>query len=210
MSDEVIGAIIAGGQASRMGGVNKPLQVLAGQPMIAHVASRLRHQTPSIIVNANRDVGAIAVATRVDPSNVVADHPAFAARGPLSGLLASMRAAKSRGADQILTVAADTPFFPTDLAARLQNAADGNTIAIARCGGYRHPLFALWPTAIADDLEAFLAGGDINKVMAFAKRHALVEVDFDETGNDPFFNINTPEDLAKAEALFVVQVDPVA
>jgi molybdopterin-guanine dinucleotide biosynthesis protein A len=187
-----------------MGGGDKSLRALGGRPMIAHAIDTLAAQVDALIINANGDPARFAAFGLP----VVPDRDADFA-GPLAGLLAGMMWTRAHcpTARHVMTAACDTPFFPADMAARLRaaaGAADAD-IAIAASGGQGHFVFGLWPVALADDLEAYLAEGR-RKVQDWIARYAHVTVDFlpVEIGGasvDPFFNINTPEDLAQAEAL---------
>jgi len=199
-----VGVLFAGGQSRRMGGGDKSLRALGGRPMIAHAIDTLAAQVDALIINANGDPARFAAFGLP----VVPDRDADFA-GPLAGLLAGMMWTRAHcpTARHVMTAACDTPFFPADMAARLRaaaGAADAD-IAIAASGGQGHFVFGLWPVALADDLEAYLAEGR-RKVQDWIARYAHVTVDFlpVEIGGasvDPFFNINTPEDLAQAEAL---------
>ncbi len=203
-SDASIGLILAGGLSRRMGGGDKALRVLGGQPMLAHVIERLRPQIGRIVLNANGDP------ERFAPFGlpVVADTiPDFA--GPLAGVLAGMRWAQKNApkARWIVTAAADTPFFPTDLADKFMGAAAGqaNRIVLAASDDGTHPVFGLWPIALADDLERALNAGT-RKILAWTDKHDTVLVKFDAflaggRAVDPFFNANRPEDLADAETI---------
>lgn len=194
-----MGAIIAGGRATRMGGVNKPLKWAGNQPLILHAYQRMEPQASGIIVNANRDQREISALV---PSGtaIVEDDPEFAGRGPLVGLLACLAHARSNDFKFLATAAADTPFFPADLIDQLRAPIGDGAIRIARHDGWRHPLFGLWPTSLMENLETFLYSHETNKVMAFAKRHDLIEVDIEAKGS-PFFNVNTPNDLAQADEM---------
>ncbi|GIL00115.1 MAG: molybdenum cofactor guanylyltransferase [Alphaproteobacteria bacterium] len=200
----ILGVILAGGLSRRMGGTEKSLIRLAGKPLIAHVRDRLAAQVDELVVSANGEAGRFAFLGLAVVPDTVPGHA-----GPLAGILAGMRRAEaSRPAPRfIATAATDTPFLPANLVARLADAAGGgDRIALARSDGKRHPVFGLWPVALADDLERFLNSGEGGKVMRFASRHRIVDVDFAlrEAGGmtiDPFFNINTPEDLALASRL---------
>ncbi|SPF77576.1 molybdenum cofactor guanylyltransferase MobA [Pseudoprimorskyibacter insulae] len=204
-----LGVILAGGQATRMGGGDKCLLPLGGQPLLAHVVDRLAPQVGAVALNANGD------AARFDAFGlpVVADTiPDFA--GPLAGVLAGLDWAADQGADAIVTVAADTPFFPCDLVPRLMLAAEGQahplvlaatkgdaaTRSKSRSGLIRHPTFGLWPVALRDDLRAALQDG-LKKVVLWTDPHGGREAQFPSDPMDPFFNINTPEDLAQAEGM---------
>ena len=187
-----LGVILAGGQATRMGGGDKGLLPLGNGTILSHVIARLDPQVTSLALNANGDPA------RFDHLNlpVISDSiTGFA--GPLSGVLAGLDWAATQGASHIVTAAADTPFFPCDLVPRLQLAAQeaGTAIALARTPGGRHPTFGLWPTALRDDLRAALAEG-LRKVVLWTDRHGAATADFPDDA--AFFNVNTPDDLTRA------------
>ncbi len=204
------GVILAGGQATRMGGGDKTLLELGGRPILAHVIDRLAPQVAGLALNANGDPARFA---RFDLPVLPDGIPGFA--GPLAGVLAGLDWAAARGADRIVTVAGDTPFFPRDLVRRLQETATGMTHPLvlaatpadpdmqtkskSRSGLIRHPTFGLWPVTLRDDLRDALAGG-LRKVVLWTQTHDGREALFDTPG-DPFFNVNTPGDLARARAL---------
>ena len=191
-----LGVILAGGLARRMGGGDKGLLSLGGRTILSRVIDRLSPQVAGLALNANGDPARFAgyglpvVADGID---------GFV--GPLAGVLAGLDWAAGEGADTIVTAAADTPFFPEDLAPRLLLAAEeaGTPIALVATAG-RHPTFGLWPVALRDDLRAALEAGT-RKVVAWTDRHGAATATFPDTPFDPFFNVNTPEDLARAEAL---------
>lgn len=188
------GVILAGGQATRMGGGDKALLELGGQSLLAHVSERLAPQVDRLALNANGDPGRFGSLG----FDIVADSvPGHA--GPLAGVLAGLDWAASAGADQIVTVAADTPFFPCDLVPRLLLAAetDGTPIALARSPEGIHPTFGLWPVTLRDDLRRALSEGT-RKLRAWAAEHGVAYADFPARTPDAFFNINTPGDLAAA------------
>ena len=190
-----LGVILAGGRATRMGGGDKSLRVLGGAPILARVIDRLRPQVAGLALNANGDPARFAEFGLP----VVADSvEGFA--GPLAGVLAGLDWAAGEGAEAIVTAAADTPFFPDDLAARLQEAAAGmaDPLVLAASPEGRHPTFGLWPVALRDDLRAALEGG-LRKVVLWTDRHGGRVAEFPSGTPDPFFNVNTPEDLARAE-----------
>lgn len=196
-----IGVILAGGLATRMGGGDKCLLEAGGRSLLAHVVDRLAPQVDGLILNANGDPARFAAFGLP----MVADGvPGFA--GPLAGVLAGMEAAAAMGASHIVSAAADTPFFPGDLAARLRAAAvrEGKPMACAASpeGGkvWDHPTFGLWPVALVTDLRAALEGG-LRKVVLWTDRHGCARAVFDPGPPDPFFNVNTPEDLAEADRI---------
>lgn len=206
-----LGVILAGGLATRMGGGDKGLLRLGGKTLLDRVIARLAPQVRGLVLNANGDPARFAgFGLPVAPDNVEG-HP-----GPLAGVLAGLDWAAGQGAPTIVTAAADTPFFPADLVPRLVAASAGqrHPLVLAttpRAGGgalksggggkvNRHPTFGLWPVALRDDLRAALAGG-LRKVVLWTDRHDGREALFPAGTHDPFFNVNTPEDLARAETL---------
>lgn len=206
-----LGVILAGGLATRMGGGDKGLLEIAGAPLLRRVIDRLAPQVGSLALNANGDPARFARYGLPVLPDTVAGFP-----GPLAGVLAGLDWAAAQGAESIVTVAADTPFFPRDLVARLLLAAEAAPLPLAlactpRAGGAalksgggrpidRHPTFGLWPVALRGDLRAALEGG-LRKVVAWTDGHGAGEALFPADPLDPFFNVNTPEDLARAEHL---------
>lgn len=208
-----LGVILAGGLATRMGGGDKGLLQIGGQSLLERVRDRLEPQVAGLALNANgdaarfADLGLPVVADSID---------GFA--GPLAGVLAGLDWAAEQGADSIVTAAADTPFFPQDLVARLVAASDGqdHQLVLAttprtgeellKSGGgkriNRHPTFGLWPVALRDDLRAALNDG-LRKVVIWTDQHGGREALFDAQPFDPFFNVNTPADLKRAEELLI-------
>jgi len=189
------GLVLAGGLSRRMGGGDKCLRAFGGATILDRIVARLRPQVSSIAINANGDAGLPVLADTVE---------GFA--GPLAGILAGLRwaAAAHPAATHMLSVASDAPFFPADLAARLLSGASaaGTPLACAASAGQAHPVFGLWPVALADDLERAMREEGLRKVDAWTSRHGCAEVDFPFAGGiDPFFNVNRPDDLAAAEAL---------
>lgn len=198
------GAILAGGLGQRMGG-DKPLMILAGLPLVARVANRLAPQVDALVLNANGDPARFSGLAELHGVPVVADtvhgHP-----GPLAGLLAVMEWAAAQPCVQhVLTVPADCPFLPHDLAARLTAAAGPGPVLArtARPDGTTHtqPIVGLWPVALRDDLHHALVVEGVRRVNQWAARHQPTFVDWPDTPLDPFLNLNTPDDLAAAEKL---------
>lgn len=189
----VAGLVLAGGRSRRMGGGDKFLLRLGDRRLVDHVIARLRPEVGCLAISANCDP-ALLSGTQLP---VLADAPP--SRGPLSGLLAGMVWAEKAhpGCTHIATAAADTPFFPADLVSRLSGA--GGSAALAASAGRVHPVFGLWPLATRRLLEDFLAGAQSWRMMDFAAQIGWREVDFAPVdGCDPFFNINTPEQLDAA------------
>lgn len=187
--------LLAGGLARRMGGGDKCLVPLAGQPLLAHAIARIRPQAAALLLNANGDPD------RFSPFGLpVAADPVPGFLGPLAGVLAGMRWAAGLGAAQVLSLPTDTPFFPEDLAKRLAAAPTALApIACAASDGAAHPVFALWPVALADRLEAALLAG-LRRVDGFTQDVGRTMVSWPAEPFDPFFNVNTVSDLAVAEA----------
>lgn len=199
--DDIPGVILAGGMGRRMGGVAKGLLPLAGRPILDHVIARFGPQVSAIALNANDPVDC-ALPRLPDPvpgswPGSWPDRP-----GPLAGVLAAMHWAADRGATHVATVPWDAPFLPVDLVARLADATDGpDGAAIAAT---RHadllraePVFAVWPVAARGTLQDWLTAGQF-RVGGFAQHLKARQVGFDPAG---FFNVNTPDDLARAESL---------
>lgn len=197
-----LGVILAGGLATRMGGGDKGLLPLGRGTLLSHVIDRLEPQVAGLALNANGDAVRFApFGLPVLPDSI----EGFA--GPLAGVLAGLDWAAAQGADTIVTAAADTPFFPPDLVPQLLLKSEGMAHPLvlaatpdARRGQVRHPTFGLWPVALRDDLRAALEGG-LRKVVLWTEKHEGREAVFPVTKFDPFFNVNTPEDLKQAEAL---------
>lgn len=189
-----------------MGGADKAFVLFHGKHLLVHAIGRLQPQVAAMAVNSNHE----AALFDSFGAPVVAD-PLPGYLGPLAGILAGMRFAESAGMAQIASVAVDAPLFPSDLVARLAEAGGDSTVAVARSGGRLHPVFGLFPVGLAADLAAFIARSESLKVTDWLSRHVVVPVDFaapDPGQLDPFFNINTPADLAKAEESPLVLPQP--
>nr|WP_291741413.1 molybdenum cofactor guanylyltransferase MobA [Bauldia sp.] len=202
MSLRPVGVLLAGGRASRMDGIDKCLLPFGATPLLANAIERLGPQVSALIINANGDASRFAGFGLP----VVADPvPGFV--GPLAGILAGMRWAMKTvpEATQIASVATDTPFFPVDLVQRLTAALPSpDQAAIARTGGRVHGVFGVFPVACADTLDHRIRTGRSLRVRDWLDDIGYVPVDFDDSATgrrDPFFNINTPEDLEAARAL---------
>jgi molybdenum cofactor guanylyltransferase len=191
-----VAVVLAGGLSRRMGGGDKPLRTLGGRVLLDHVVERLAPQVRALALNANGDAGRFAHWGLPVLADALPGWP-----GPLAGVLAAMRWAASVGAEAVLTVPGDIPFLPADLAARLGAArrAAGAAVACAASRGRIHPVVALWPAALAGALEAALGAGT-RRTDRWAAEQGLAVEAFAADGMDPFFNVNTPEDLAAAEA----------
>jgi molybdopterin-guanine dinucleotide biosynthesis protein A len=199
----VVGILLAGGKSSRMGGGDKCLRPLGGRPILAHIIERLKPQVSDVIINANGEITRFA---NFGLTVVEDSVPGFA--GPLAGVQAGLQWIRANRPEirYGVTVATDTPFFPTDLVQRfLAELSDRPALLVARSAEGIHPVIGLWPVALADEIEDSLKRG-MRKVGAWTEQHGAIEVSFPpvKTGGreiDPFFNINRLEDLAEAEAL---------
>ena len=189
---DITGLILAGGRGSRMGGVDKGLQPLDGLPLAAHVLARLRPQVGTVLVSANRNAEAYAALG----CEVVADaDDSFA--GPLSGMLAGLRACTS---GWMLSAPCDAPLLPAELAARLAAAVDGSTdIAVPiTADGRLQPVFCLLRRELAVDLARYLSSGG-RKAETWMAAQRLCRVPFERPDDErAFFNANT---LAELQAL---------
>lgn len=184
----IYGVILSGGSGLRMGGADKALMSLGGRPLLAHAVERLGPQVSRLAISANGDAARFAgFGLPVLPDARVV--------GPLGGVLAALDWAE--GADAVVSVAVDTPFFPCDLVPRLCLAAGGIGMAMAQSGGHDHPTFALWPVALRAPLRAFLDSGAKPRLRDFALGHGVQRAVFAEDGS--FHNLNTRADLAGAE-----------
>lgn len=194
---DAVAVLLAGGLARRMGGGDKALLCLDGRPLLDHVLARIRPQVRAVALNANGDPSRFAAWGLPVLADPLPDNP-----GPLAGVLAGMRWAQAIGAADLLSVPTDTPFLPEDLLARLVHArrAAGVPIACAASAGRTHPVAALWPAALADALAAALAAG-MRKIDRWTATQGVTHATFDESGYDPFFNVNTPDELAAAARL---------
>jgi molybdopterin-guanine dinucleotide biosynthesis protein A len=191
--ETVAGVILAGGRSRRMGGSDKCLLPLGGRPLLAHVIERFRPQVASLNLSANGDPDRLSAFGLPVIADTVGEQI-----GPLAGILAGMRWAKNvSGARMVATVSADVPFIPRNLVARLRDGLGNSEVAIARSRNRPHPVVGLWDVSLADDLEAWLGDETRRKVLDWADSRDRVMVDF-EAGFDPFFNVNTVDDLKAA------------
>lgn len=196
----MIGIILAGGLASRMGGVDKGLKTVGGTPILDRVVATMRSQCDHLIINANGDAGRLSAYGLPIVPDDMADHP-----GPLAGVLAALDWAAVHHPDAPFAVTApnDTPFLPRDLVDRLRarRVEDRAAIVCARSGGSTHPVVALWPVDLRHDLRRALVDEGLRRVGRFLERHPLAYADWAAEPFDPFFNANAPADLAEAEMI---------
>ena len=195
-----LGLVLAGGLARRMGGGDKARIAIGGVTILQRVLACLKPQCTRIVINANGDPARFAD-TKLP---VVADSvPDFA--GPLAGILAGLdwAALHLPECEWVASVPGDCPFLPNDLIARLHAArvGAGAPLACARSGEWRHPVVGLWPLALRDDLRHAIAAEGLRKIEIWTARHGVAIADWPAEPVDPFFNVNTSEDAAQAQAL---------
>jgi molybdenum cofactor guanylyltransferase len=192
-----IGLVLAGGLARRMGGGDKARIRIGGATILERVLTRLEPQCSRVVINANGDPARFA---DTDLPVVADSVPDFA--GPLAGILAGLdwAAANVPNLAWLVSVPGDCPFLPKDLLARLHEArvAAGTPLACARSGEWRHPVVGLWPVALREDLRHALVKDGLRKIELWTERHGVALADWSDTPVDPFFNVNTPEDAARA------------
>jgi molybdopterin-guanine dinucleotide biosynthesis protein A len=200
MAADRVGVLLAGGRSRRMGGGDKCLRPLAGRPLLRHAIDRAAPQVDTLLINANGALDRFAAFGLPVIGDAVSGFV-----GPLAGILSSLSwAAEHRPAcTHVVSFATDVPFFPEDLVTRLEAALTaGADMACAESGGRMQPVFGLWPVRLGDDLRRALAEERLYKVEDWIARFASARVPFETEPVDPFFNVNTPEDLAAAETLF--------
>jgi len=188
---DVTGVVLAGGQGSRMGGVDKGLQLFRGKPMVQHVVERFAPQVGELLINANRNPEAYAAFGY----RVVADEiEGFA--GPLAGFERGLAHASK---DFVVTTPCDSPFLPVDLVARLRSALDSRSadLAVAKTGDQAHPVFSLMRRSVHASLRDFLSSGQ-RKIDRWYVALEVVEVAFDDEA-EAFVNINTLAELSGLE-----------
>jgi molybdenum cofactor guanylyltransferase len=202
MTSEVatLGLVLAGGQARRMGGGDKASLQVGGKTILERVLVRLTPYCAPIILNANGDPARFS---RYGLAVVADSVPGFA--GPLAGILAGLdwAAKNTPKIEWLASVPGDCPFLPKDLVPRLHTAriAEKKPLACARSGEWRHPVAGLWPVALREDLRHALTVEGLHKIEAWTERHGVALAAWPDQPFDPFFNVNTPEDLAKAEEI---------
>ncbi len=197
----VVGVLLAGGLSRRMGGKgDKPLQAIAGKPLLAHTIERARPQVRALVLNVNAAQERFAEYALP----MVAD-PVEGFVGPLAGVLAGMDWARANAPDcpWVMSLATDAPFIPEDLVARLLAvvARDDAEIGCAMSGGRTHPVFALWPVRLAEALRTALIEEEMRKIDRWTARYKVAYAEWPAEPRDPFYNVNTLDELAAAERL---------
>jgi molybdenum cofactor guanylyltransferase len=193
---KILGAIIAGGNSTRMGGREKAFLELDGVTLIERVSSRIGFQVDEVVINANGDPARFAALNHVVIADLLDDVGT-----PLAGLHAALSFGADDGYDAVLTVPSDSPLLPLDLVERLKKAGHVTGAAHARSGGQDHYLTGLWTTAMAKPLERVIRDQNLRRVQDFVTKAKAEKVVWAAIPHDPFFNINTPEDLELADKI---------
>lgn len=196
----VVGIILAGGLAKRMGGGDKCLLPLAGKTLLQRTVERAQPQVSQLLLNANGNSLRFARTRLPVVADIYLGNP-----GPLAGIHAGLSWMKSTTPDieWLASFASDTPFFPTDLVACLLDATTRThaQLAVATSNNRMHPIFALWHRSLLDEIEQQLQTGEMPRLQDWIKQQNVVDVEFKAEQYDPFFNINIPQDLYAAEPL---------
>lgn len=204
-ADSIIGVLLAGGLARRMGGGDKPMQTVGGESMLARVVARLSPQCDGLILNANGDPARFADLDLPVVADAVAGFP-----GPLAGVLAGLDwvALNRPDARWMLSAAADCPFLPRNLVRRLDDSrrAQDTPLAVAASGGQNHHVIALWSVALREPLREAVVSEGCRAVGRWMARYPVATAEWPVTPFDPFFNANTPADLAEANRLAALEV----
>jgi molybdopterin-guanine dinucleotide biosynthesis protein A len=201
-----IGAILAGGLARRLGGGDKTLRTVGGRPVLNRLIDRLTPRVTRLIINANDDPRRFEGLELPVVADTLPDHP-----GPLAGVLTALEwvAQYDPAIEWVVTVPGDAPFLPSDLVQRLHAARrrNGTLLACAGSLGRTHPVIALWPVSIRDALRTAVADEGIRRIDRFTGRYSCAVEEWPTEPVDPFFNVNTPEDLTEADRLVAIHPD---
>ena len=196
----MIGILLAGGLATRMGGGDKGLRAIDGRTIMDRLVATMRLQCDGLVISANGDAERFSAHGLPVVPDDLPGNP-----GPLAGILAGVDwvASHHPGCAFAVSAPTDTPFLPADFVGRLQDvrADDRALIVCARSAGATHPVASLWSVSLRHDLRRALADEGLRKVGAFLARHPVAYADWPAHPFDPFFNANTPDDLLAAEAI---------
>ena len=192
MRRDIAVVILAGGEGRRIGG-DKPVQMLAGERLIDRALRQARRWSHHVAV-------AVRAPTQVQPvdATLLADEPGV--EGPLGGLIAALRFGEASPKEFVLTIPADMPFLPADLPERLLAEAGRPNCVVANSGGHLHPVCALWRTTVLHDVNDYISGAK-RSLRGLAELVGFATVEWPTAPVDPFFNINSPDDLSRAERL---------
>jgi molybdopterin-guanine dinucleotide biosynthesis protein A len=199
-STTTVGVLLAGGRARRMGGGDKCLLPLGVQTLLQRGIERAQPQVGTLLLSANGNALRFARTRLTVVADLYPDNP-----GPLAGIHAALKwmTENQPNEEWLASFACDSPFFPRDLVARLQEAAVAadSRLALACSAGRVHPVFALWHASLLKPIEEQLQSGHSPSLQEWVNAQNPVEVDFAFEDLDPFFNINSPQDLYAAEAM---------
>jgi molybdenum cofactor guanylyltransferase len=194
---QTLGVVLAGGLARRMGGSDKARIRVGGRSILERVIDRLHPQCNGLVLNANADPSRFADSGLPVVADSVPDYA-----GPLAGILAGLDWAANHvpNIEWVVSAPSDCPFLPRDLVARLHQAQTeaGAPLACAASGNRRHPVIALWPANLREQLRRAVTDDGVRKVDQFAARYAVGVAAWPIMPVDPFFNINTPEQAEEA------------
>jgi molybdenum cofactor guanylyltransferase len=200
VANNLPGVLLAGGLARRMGGGDKPTRQIGGGTILERVIARLKPQCSELILNANGDPARFTRFELPVISDTVENFP-----GPLAGILAALDWVATNRPDVslVLSAAADCPFLPRDLVARLHQALSEQNaqLAVAASDGQSHPVIGLWSVALRDELRHALVQEDVRKIDRWTARYRLATVTWPIEPLDPFFNANTMDDITEADRL---------
>jgi molybdopterin-guanine dinucleotide biosynthesis protein A len=199
-----LGVVLAGGLARRMGGGDKAMRTLGGETLLDHVLARMAPQCDALVLSANGDPARFATFGYPVIADGVGDFP-----GPLAGILSALdwTAVHRPDVRWLVSVAADCPFLPRDLVTRLHQARTANhaEIATAASGGQVHHVIALWSMALREAMRHALVVENMRSVHRWTARYTIATAEWSTSPRDPFFNVNTAEDLDMAEQLIASQ-----
>jgi molybdenum cofactor guanylyltransferase len=199
-SKNVVGVILAGGQSRRFGGGDKFLKKLNGKLLIDHVIDRVSPQTSNVIINSNSNADLF----KGQNHPIIPDSIGGYA-GPLAGILTGMEwvLRVKPQCKWIVTFPSDAPFIPLDSAEKMIKCAEEEraNIVCSASNGRTHPVCALWQVGLADDLRKAMINEEIRKIDLWTARYRSSVVEFSDQPFDPFFNINKPGDLERAEEI---------
>ena len=202
LGNSIPAVILAGGKSSRMHGKNKALMKLGNKRLIEHVLLKLNTSTKNIALNVNADYGSFETYNLPLLTDTISGY-----LGPLAGVLSAMKWAEEIGYSKVLTVAADTPFFPENLFSNFEDYIEQYDIVMACTEDdngkvERHPTFCMWSIELRENLELSLREG-LRKIVYWTDQFNVKNMKFKIERFDPFFNINTEEDLQFAEKLLI-------
>ena len=193
---KIIGAVIAGGKSLRMGGDEKAFLHLAGKGILDLVVGRFEPQVDQLVINANGDAARFSEFELDVVSDVLTNL-----KTPLAGLHAALNFTAKNGGDILVTCPSDTPFLPIDISTQLIAAVQSSGAAIAASGEQQHYIIGAWKVGLLDDLEKAISRDSLFRVKDWCKHVSAPVVHWPRTPFDPFFNVNTREDLSEAELI---------